>query len=48
MRIASPAVEGRIVRGFDGLDVGDSVQVTLVHTDVQRGFIDFVGQHRTR
>jgi translation initiation factor IF-1 len=29
------------VRGFDGLDVGDRVQVTLTSTDVERGFIDF-------
>ena len=28
-------------RGFQGLDVGDHVRVKLVHTDVERGFIDF-------
>ncbi|HEY8141931.1 MAG TPA: RNB domain-containing ribonuclease [Kofleriaceae bacterium] len=36
-----PAVEGRVVRGFKGLDVGDHTRVELVHTDVDRGFIDF-------
>jgi VacB/RNase II family 3'-5' exoribonuclease len=41
VRIARPAVEGRVVRGFEGLDVGDRVRVELVHTDVERGFIDF-------
>ena len=41
VRIARPPVEGRLVRGFDGLDVGDRVEVTLVSTDVERGFIDF-------
>jgi VacB/RNase II family 3'-5' exoribonuclease len=41
VRIAHPLAEGRVVRGFEGLDVGDSVRVQLVHTDVQRGFIDF-------
>ena len=41
VRIARPAVEGRVVRGFEGLDVGDRLGVTLVHTDVERGFIDF-------
>jgi len=41
VRVLRPAVEGRLVRGFDGLDVGDPVQVELVHVDVERGFIDF-------
>ena len=40
-RIAAPAVEGRIVRGFDGLRVGERVRVQLAHVDVARGFIDF-------
>ena len=42
VRIAHPATEGKVVRGFAGLDVGDHVRVTLTHTDVERGFIDFV------
>jgi VacB/RNase II family 3'-5' exoribonuclease len=41
VRILQPAVEGRVVRGFHGLDVGDRVRVVLVHTDVERGFVDF-------
>ena len=41
VRVLRPAVEGRLVRGFDGLDVGDRVQVELVHVDIERGFIDF-------
>ncbi|MCM2256824.1 MAG: RNB domain-containing ribonuclease [Vicinamibacteria bacterium] len=41
-RLFRPPVEGRIVRGFQGLDVGDHVQVKLVGTDVDRGFIDLV------
>jgi VacB/RNase II family 3'-5' exoribonuclease len=45
-RISGPMAEGRIIRGFEGLDVGDRLRVELVHTDVARGFIDFaaVGQ----
>jgi exoribonuclease II len=43
VRIASPAAEGRVVRNFQGLDVGNHVQVQLVHVDVARGFIDFAG-----
>jgi exoribonuclease-2 len=45
VRIQQPLAEGKLVKGFDGLDVGDSVRVQLVHTDVQRGFIDFVRAH---
>jgi exoribonuclease II len=41
VRIFRPAVEGRITRGFEGADVGHRVRVRLVHTDVERGFIDF-------
>jgi exoribonuclease-2 len=41
VRILSPAVEGRVVRGMAGLDVGDRVTVQLLSTNVQRGFIDF-------
>jgi VacB/RNase II family 3'-5' exoribonuclease len=41
VRIAQPLAEGRLVQGFQGLDVGDTVRVELLHTDVQRGFIDF-------
>jgi exoribonuclease-2 len=40
-RIVSPPIEGRVVRGFRGLDVGDRVTVELVDVDVDRGFIDF-------
>ena len=42
VRIRQPLAEGRLVRGFEGLDVGDAVRVELTHTDVERGFIDFV------
>jgi VacB/RNase II family 3'-5' exoribonuclease len=41
VRISGPTAEGRVVRGFEGLDVGDRARVELVHTDVVRGFIDF-------
>ena len=41
VRLLRPPVEGRVVRGFEGLDVGDRVTVKLEHTDVERGFIDF-------
>jgi len=41
-RIIRPPVEGKIVRGYEGLDVGDKVRVKLVATNVEMGFIDFV------
>jgi VacB/RNase II family 3'-5' exoribonuclease len=40
-RTLTPPVEGRIVRGFAGLQVGQAVQVRLLSVDVMRGFIDF-------
>ncbi|MEO8586836.1 MAG: RNB domain-containing ribonuclease, partial [Acidobacteriota bacterium] len=41
-RIFRPPVEGKIVRGSEGLEVGDKVSVKLVATNVEKGFIDFV------
>jgi VacB/RNase II family 3'-5' exoribonuclease len=41
VRIVTPPVEGRLERGFEGLDVGDRLRVRLIHTDAVRGFIDF-------
>ena len=46
VRISRPTIEGRVVRGFEGLDVGDRVRVKLVRTDVVRGFIDFAAVTR--
>ncbi|MGH2619161.1 MAG: RNB domain-containing ribonuclease, partial [Anaerolineales bacterium] len=42
VRIFQPPVEGKVVRGFEGLDVGDRIRVELAGTNVERGFIDFV------
>ncbi len=41
VRISGPTAEGKVVRGFENLDVGDHVRVQLLHTDVEKGFIDF-------
>ena len=41
VRVFKPPVEGKLMRGIEGLDVGDRVRVRLVHTDARRGFIDF-------
>ena len=42
VRVFAPPVEGKLVHGFEGLDVGERVRVELTRTDVERGFIDFV------
>ncbi len=41
VRVLGPPAEGRLIRGEQGLDVGDRLRVTLVGTNPQRGFIDF-------
>ncbi len=41
VRIFNPPVEGKLERGFEGLDVGERLRVQLIGTDVGRGFIDF-------
>jgi exoribonuclease-2 len=41
VRISAPTTEGKVIKGYDGLDVGDRCRVKLVRTDVARGFIDF-------
>jgi exoribonuclease-2 len=41
VRILNPRVEGMLVQGQQGLDVGDNLKVKLLRTDVQRGYIDF-------
>ena len=47
IRLLAHPVDGRVVRGFQGLDVGDTVHVQLLSVDVERGFIDFAAP-RTR
>ena len=41
VRVVQPHVEGLLVHGQTGVDVGDKMRVKLVSTDVQRGYIDF-------
>ncbi len=44
VRTLDPHVDGMLVQGGKGLDVGDKVTVKLINTDPQRGFIDFAAQ----
>ncbi|HVT40184.1 MAG TPA: RNB domain-containing ribonuclease, partial [Gemmatimonadaceae bacterium] len=41
VRVVTPPVEGRVMRGEQGLDVGDRVRATLLATDPAQGFVDF-------
>jgi len=40
-RLITPPVDGRIMRGAQGLRVGEKIAVKLLDTDPQRGYIDF-------
>ncbi len=40
-RIFTPPVEGKILQGFEKLDVGDKVTLKLVSVNIPRGFINF-------
>lgn len=42
VRLLTYPVEGKLVEGYQGLDVGHRVHVQLESVDVDRGFIDFI------
>lgn len=44
VRTLNPHVEGMLVQGAKGLDVGDRLTVKLISTNPERGFIDFAAQ----
>lgn len=50
VRLLSLPVEGKLVQGFDGVDVGDRIRVQLIEINVEQGYIDFkkvnVTKHR--
>jgi exoribonuclease-2 len=41
VRVVDPLIEGRLIRGFKGVDVGDWIEVELVRVDIHNGHIDF-------
>ncbi len=44
MRTLDPNVDGMLVQGGKGLEVGDKLNVKLISTNPERGFIDFAAQ----
>jgi exoribonuclease-2 len=47
VRITQPLLEGRLVQGSEGADVGDALRVRLVRVDAAQGHIDFERASRT-
>jgi VacB/RNase II family 3'-5' exoribonuclease len=45
VRIFHPPIEGRLLYGYEGVDVGHRLKVQLIHTDVGKGYIDFKKIH---
>ncbi len=41
VRIFHPPIEGRLLYGYEGVEVGNRLKVQLIRTDVEKGFIDF-------
>ena len=41
VRLLTIPVEGKLIQGFEGMDVGDRTHVQLISVDVERGYIDF-------
>ena len=41
VRVTAPPIEGKLLHGDRGIDVGDRVRVRLAGVNVERGFIDF-------
>jgi VacB/RNase II family 3'-5' exoribonuclease len=41
IRLFHPHVEGRLVNGYNGLEVGHKLKARLTHINVEAGFIDF-------
>jgi exoribonuclease-2 len=42
VRLLNPPAEGKLVRGWEGLRVGNQIKVRLDSLNIERGFIDFV------
>lgn len=47
VRLLNIPVEGKLVHGFEGVDIGNRLRVQLVSVNVQQGFIDFKNLSRS-
>lgn len=41
VRLVNTAIEGKLVQGYQNVDVGDRIQVKLISVSVEKGFLDF-------
>ncbi len=41
VRLLNPPVDGKLVQGYEGVDVGDRLRVQLVDVNIEQGYIDF-------
>ena len=41
VRLLKVPVEGKLIKGYKGIDVGDRMHVQLISVDVEKGYIDF-------
>ncbi len=41
IRLSDPPVEAKLIRGYQGLDVGDKLKARLLSVDAEQGFLDF-------
>ncbi len=43
VRLLNPPAEGRVIRRFEGMDIGEKVSVRLIKLSPEMGYIDFEG-----
>jgi hypothetical protein len=41
VRLLNVPVEGKLMQGLEGADVGDRMRVQLIAVDVEKGYVDF-------
>jgi exoribonuclease-2 len=41
VRLLKLPVEGKLIKGYEGMDVGNRLRVQLIDTNVEQGYIDF-------